>query len=287
MSGDHPVDGSPLPPLQQRVLLALEAEIAELPAGTRLPSQKQLAARHGVSRDTVQRALADLRTRGLIESSQGKGSFVAESGPGHSPSPAGLALGGHLEAAFAADEVTIDSLSFTAQTLSLAMDPIVTRLQTQLSGPRSIRMRLLLPDPRAELAIPRRVDEPDDPRPRERLGGLIASNAVALRNRLLTLPQLSATETVRVELRTIPITPLFKVYILNGKSALYSLYEVVQNPVLVPVGHDPTHMETIAIHDSLGLHAGLFRAGDAFLEAGQRWFDSLWSTIARDFVLPE
>jgi DNA-binding GntR family transcriptional regulator len=53
---------------------AIEAGVH--PVGSLLPTEADLARRHGVSRHTVRDALAELRARGLIESRQGKGSVV-------------------------------------------------------------------------------------------------------------------------------------------------------------------------------------------------------------------
>ncbi|WP_432020262.1 GntR family transcriptional regulator [Streptomyces sp. 1222.5] len=47
-------------------------------AGTKLPSTRELADEYGVAPGTVQRALAELRTAGLVYSHQGRGSFVTE-----------------------------------------------------------------------------------------------------------------------------------------------------------------------------------------------------------------
>ncbi|MFD5572743.1 GntR family transcriptional regulator [Streptomyces cadmiisoli] len=46
--------------------------------GTKLPSTRELADEYGVAPGTVQRALTELRTAGLIYSHQGRGSFVTE-----------------------------------------------------------------------------------------------------------------------------------------------------------------------------------------------------------------
>src|SRR5689334_2773113 len=56
----------------------IEGEIAEgrLPPGARLPSEVELARRLGVNRHTLRRALAELSARGLLRTSQGRGSFV-------------------------------------------------------------------------------------------------------------------------------------------------------------------------------------------------------------------
>lgn len=62
-----------------RVKQYLKREMARgrwLP-GTRLPSEAALVAQFGVSRMTVNRALRELQTEGLVERSQGRGSFVS------------------------------------------------------------------------------------------------------------------------------------------------------------------------------------------------------------------
>lgn len=52
----------------------------ELTAGTKLPAERELAAEFGVSYDTIRRAAALLRERGLIETVHGRGTFVARRG---------------------------------------------------------------------------------------------------------------------------------------------------------------------------------------------------------------
>jgi DNA-binding FadR family transcriptional regulator len=47
-------------------------------AGDRLPSERQLAARFGVSRPTVREALGALEARGLVVTRMGSGTFVAD-----------------------------------------------------------------------------------------------------------------------------------------------------------------------------------------------------------------
>ena len=48
-----------------------------LPTGRRLPSEKDLHDEFGLARETVRRAVAVLRTEGLIEVHHGRGTFVA------------------------------------------------------------------------------------------------------------------------------------------------------------------------------------------------------------------
>jgi GntR family transcriptional regulator of arabinose operon len=50
----------------------------QLPVGTRLPTDNQLAVEYQISRDTVRQALALLADEGLIERVQGRGTFVSQ-----------------------------------------------------------------------------------------------------------------------------------------------------------------------------------------------------------------
>ena len=55
--------------------------MAEFKPHDKLPSENEIAARFGFSRQTVRQALGDLETEGWLYRSQGKGTFVAEAEP--------------------------------------------------------------------------------------------------------------------------------------------------------------------------------------------------------------
>lgn len=65
-------------PIWRTIKTTLTTDIAEgrFTTGDRLPTEAQLAARFGVNRHTVRRALADMSTEGLVHSRRGSGVFV-------------------------------------------------------------------------------------------------------------------------------------------------------------------------------------------------------------------
>lgn len=68
----------------------------QFPPGSRLPSEAQLTAVHGVSRTVVREAIAALRADRLVEARQGAGVFVLKTTP--TPPPFNLSLG-HVDLA--------------------------------------------------------------------------------------------------------------------------------------------------------------------------------------------
>ncbi|MDR3005911.1 MAG: PLP-dependent aminotransferase family protein [Acidovorax sp.] len=75
--------------------LAAAIRSGQLPAGSRLPTHRQLAAREGLALVTASRVYAELAAMGLVSGETGRGSFVKETAlpPGHGldipPAPAG------------------------------------------------------------------------------------------------------------------------------------------------------------------------------------------------------
>lgn len=70
----------------QRIVLDVRKKIAarQIAVGEKLPSTRELADEYGVAAGTVQRALSELRTAGVIYSHQGRGSYVADTASGAS-----------------------------------------------------------------------------------------------------------------------------------------------------------------------------------------------------------
>jgi GntR family transcriptional repressor for pyruvate dehydrogenase complex len=86
--------GAPVRPIRRRnvsheLVERLQAEIlsGRLQPGARLPSERELSERYGVSRSSVREAIKTLESRGLVEGRQGKGTFVRPQGLEHLVQP--------------------------------------------------------------------------------------------------------------------------------------------------------------------------------------------------------
>jgi DNA-binding transcriptional regulator YhcF (GntR family) len=277
----------------QRVIDELRLLVAELPEGAQLPPQERLAKDYDVSRDTVQRALRELRQDGLIRSKQGSGSFVSPRSspmiPDESPDayseaePAIVALGPYLEQGLTAPDVTIDYFGFSAETLTTLLKPRLDLMR--LPGtfrPQSLHIRLLLPAMSTPLALPCSVADRTDPRPLQRLQRLTGGLGRRLHDAVAEVRIRGLIPDVQLEFRIVPMTPQVKIYIINGTEALRGWYEVIEAPVLLPVDSEAGdgEMEEVMIYDLMGVDAALIPQQPAAVATAQRWFDSIWNTIA-------
>jgi DNA-binding GntR family transcriptional regulator len=71
-----PPRGRKLVHVQIADVIAKRIEDGTYPPEGRLPAELEFVAEFGSSRESVRRAIADLRERGLIETVSGKGSYV-------------------------------------------------------------------------------------------------------------------------------------------------------------------------------------------------------------------
>jgi biotin operon repressor len=281
----------------ERVLEALVSRMSDgtYPLGSLLPPQRELAQELTVSRDTVQRVLRELSERGLVESRQGSGSRVIgspvpQARPAQQQPPARAAssgrttLGPHIARAFERPEVVLDVFTFTSESLAAHIWLQAERIRSRDIAPRRIALRMLLPAKDMPLPYPRAIADPEDPRPLERLRGITERHTQSL---LMSLEELKAEEFVAdvdVEVRQVPVTPTFKLYLFNGTEALHGMYEVVERPIMLDEGRVPAL-------DVIGLGAVLehFVAdddpdspGSVFVTARQTWFDSVWKYLATE-----
>jgi hypothetical protein len=280
------------PPERIAGVLRSRIRSGELRPSARLPTQRALVEEFGVNRTTVRQALAILEREGYL-SARGRGAPAVVRLPGQAnPRPAGVEVADRVALAFRAEDVSIDAFSLTAETLNSALAAPLIAISAGELSPRSITVRVLLPSPDAPLAYPRLVSDPADRRPLDRLRQLTRTFSTSLKHQLQSLAEMRLVPKVHVEVRGVPITPLQKLYLLNGTEVLTAYYHVVPRTV-------EYEKERMEIYDVLGLSSKIFRASAderegredrdgqeaALVEESQQWFESLWSTLAQPLTL--
>jgi len=269
----------PRPPYQQ-VAASLRAAILtrKVGPGEQLASQVELARQYGVSRMTVQQALRILKDDGLVVSRQGSGVYARA----RAEKPVGLRP--HIEKAFEQEAVTIDFSGYTAETLHGAIAEPLDKVRSGRLTPQSIRIRLLLSDLAAPLAVPvATTGGPDASGPvRDRMRAISARHAGAITAAVEELADLSLVPQAAVETRLHGSAPLFKVYVVNDTDAFFGFYPIVEHEVRIGDNRQP-------IFDPMGKDAIMFHHVDdgdpdskdaQFVAQTRAWFESVWTTIA-------
>jgi len=115
---------SPTQQVREQLLSAIEH--GDFPPGSRLPSERELCAKFGVSRVSVREAIAGLEAMGLITVQQGRGATVRESVAGRYAGPFGKYLQLHqaelvelLKVRGALDELTAEEAALHASASDL------------------------------------------------------------------------------------------------------------------------------------------------------------------------
>ncbi|MER5199446.1 winged helix-turn-helix domain-containing protein [Streptomyces sp. NPDC002755] len=254
------------------------------PVRSFLPSQRDLAAEFGVSRDTVQRVLQKLAEEGRIESRQGSGSRVLGDQPVQpAVPPVQETLETLLDEAFGRPEVALDVYTLTAESLYAHIRVQAERLRLRPRAPERIVLRMILPAEDLPVPYPRARADKDDVRLRDRLHTITQRATDSLRGLLRDLETEGLVHSAELHIRHAPLTPAFKLYLFDRAVALHGPYKVIDRRITLDSG------EEIEALDVLGLGARLTSQvrdadpgspGSVFVDSWQQWFDSVWEHLA-------
>ncbi|MCL6737543.1 GntR family transcriptional regulator [Streptomyces neyagawaensis] len=257
------------------------------PLGSTLPPQRELASELGVSRLAVQRALRSLQDDGWIMSRQGSGSRVIKNGeveratnPGRSHHPVSLAP--YIAQAFEQDDVSLDVFTLTSESLTAHIQLQAERIHALQISPRSITLRVMVPD--MSLAFPywRSGDAAHDDALKKRAADITRRHLLTLHNVMNNVYTSMLVPSVWFTIHQIPLVPSFKLYLINGVAALHGFYEVVERPI-------DLNGETVGALDVMGLGAALtyhvedddpHSQGSVFVRNARGWFESVWQRLA-------
>lgn len=161
----------------------------------------------------------------------------------------------------------------------------VDKVRSGRLTPQSITVRLLLPDSTAPMAVPVLVDElRDDSALRQRAGHLAVTHAGGIKHSVEVLAELGLVQSATVETRFYRASALFKLYIVNGADVFFGFYPLRQRTMEVAdeskTFFDITGKDTTLFHHSAD--ADEMSLGSKYVQQSQRWFDSVWNSIAFD-----
>ncbi|MET9476092.1 GntR family transcriptional regulator [Streptomyces sp. NPDC002922] len=275
-------------PSPDEVAEALRARIrtGDLKSGDQLPTQAVLAEEFGVERGVIRLALQRLQGDGLLTAvTRGAPPRVASPASSEAPIQTAAGLGPRILGAFESDDVRIDAICLTAESLTLALAGPLQHIRAGWLSPSSVKVRVMLPARDLELAFPRRAEpKKGDQGVHKRWLALRNSQGHVLKHNLEALRSTRDLD-VEVTMRALPFTPPVKLYLLNGTEALFAYYTVEKREELIE--GSPTEL-----FDVLGSDSTLFRfeatAGvrdQLFVAQSVAWFESLWNTIATELVL--
>jgi DNA-binding transcriptional regulator YhcF (GntR family) len=250
--------------------------------GEKLPSGGALAERYGVARMTIQQAIRILRDEGLITSRAGSGVFARAN-----PEPP-VGLHSQLERAFDAEDVTLDFFGITGEDLHEAIREPLDKIRTGRHHPRSIRIRALVPDgQKPRTPPPGAKTRKDAPARRARTHSFLEQHLESLLRSVTELAELGLVQSATAELRSQPASPLFRLYIINGREAFQGFDPLSEHPVNIEGSRntdgEPTSKDTPLFHQEATDDPEA--VGSQFVNQATTWFDSIWTNNSTDVNL--
>lgn len=192
----------------------------------------------------------------------------------------------YVEAAFDREHVVIDFFGFSGETLHGVIQEPLDKIRAGQLKPRSLTLRILVPDTSKPMAVPCRSDDlADDPEFRQRATRIMLRHGQAILDSVDELADLGIVENARAQIRIHDCPPLFKLYLLNNEEAFFGFYPIVQHVVQIKGTAHP-------MYDLMGKEASLFRytvhdgspVGAQYVAQARQWFTTVWETISREFT---
>ncbi|MGI3227143.1 GntR family transcriptional regulator [Streptomyces sp. GTA36] len=187
-----------------------------------------------------------------------------------------------MDAAFQKPAVSLDVFTLTSETLARHLRHQTERALAEEISPERLLVRVLLPWEFKPLAYPR-AKAPDDHRVWQRWQTMTCTHLKDMQECVQALRH--AGVDARLEIRRVPLTPHFKLYVLYNSEILYGTYDVVERTVTVGDGTGIEALDVIGLGSTLSYHR---REEDeqshdsTFFTSMQDWFESTWNLLGQD-----
>ncbi|WP_328914630.1 MULTISPECIES: hypothetical protein [unclassified Streptomyces] len=166
-----------------------------------------------------------------------------------------------------------------------ALQEPLDKIRSGRLAPESIAVRLLLPDTSAPMTVPVLVDGlRDDETLRERARDIGVTNAAGIKHSVEVLAEYGLVQSASVQVRVYQASSMFKLYVINRAEAFFGFYPLRQRTLTVKgepyTFYDVTGKDTTLFHHTAGPDDASL--GSQYVQQAQMWFDSVWSTVAKE-----
>lgn len=209
---------------------------------------------------------------------------AAPAGPGSALVTSPISIRPYVEAAFDREHVSIDFFGFSGETLHGVIQEPLDKIRAGQLKPRSLSLRILVPDTSQPMAVPCSSDDlGDDPDFRDRASQIMLRHGQAILDSVAELEDLGLLDSARAEIRVHGCPPLFKLYILNNDEVFFGFYPIRHHEVKIKGTPHP-------MFDLMGKEASLFRhttrdgssVSAQYVAQAREWFTTVWETISRE-----
>jgi hypothetical protein len=190
-------------------------------------------------------------------------------------------LHAHVTDVFRQRSVAIDFAGYMGQTFHELVDEFLDDVRSGRSEARSIRLRMLIPDFSLPMTVPcQKENLQDHPEFRANRQRASLDSCRRLREKIDDINKKQLASEAQIEVRVHRLTPVFKLYLLNGRYAFVGFYPVEEASFISTKGHD-------VLFDLKGTRTALVGArhdGRAWERAlfsnACEWFEAAWSNLS-------
>jgi hypothetical protein len=243
----------------------------------------------GGSSDTTGRYPLSSRRRDSSEAPPAPGRSTHGSGvfARANPEPP-VGLHSQLERAFDAEDITLDFFGITGETLQEAIREPMDKIRTGRHHPRSIRIRALVPEgQKPRTPPPSAKTRKGAPGSRTGTHSVFEHHLESLLRSVTELAELGLVQSATAEVRSQPASPLFKLYIINGREAFQGFDPIGEQVVNTEKDsnrdREPKSKDTPLFHQEATDDPEA--VGSQYVNQANTWFESIWTNNSNE-VMP-
>lgn len=189
----------------------------------------------------------------------------------------------HIRAAFSGGVVELDIAAYSSETFYNVISEFLQDVLDGRERPHRLRIRLLLPDCTAPMAVPCRSDSlREDPLYKEAIDERNTRFIGEFRGYFAHIRQRGLVTDADFTVRVHRLSPTFKMIIINRTTAFFGVYPIASTPVTIA----GTSLDMWDFRGErtrmVGVQANGRAADREVFDGLQQWFESVWANVSTD-----